>query len=214
MRRKSNGKLSLVPEANLLAIRPFWLSLGVMVGSDVFLYPETGPEFLKTLKMAALYSRRVHALTLTDNALIEGYLETSRLLGIANSKESRKTFRIQAPRPLSIFGGGVMMPSTLEAIQYLEFAQSNLDDLKMLAKANVFVSHFPTGFSYGGTFQPDENTARSIQRWPASYWDFSRKLPLSHQTTVAGFQGYLAFIAGLAQEQNAILGTWSLDFQQ
>lgn len=83
----------------------------------------------------------------------------------------------------------------------------------MLTDENVFVSHFPEGYSYGGTFRPDGNATRALQRWPPSYWDFGRGLPLPDQQTVASFQGYLAFLARVAQEQHAMLGTWSLDFQ-
>jgi hypothetical protein len=103
--------------------------------------------------------------------------------------------------------------STTEAMHYLEFVRANIDDMAMLAKANVFVSHFPDGFMFAGTFRPDENTTRVLGRWPASYWDFARDLPLTDQQIVASFQGYLTFLASMAQQQRAILGTWSLDFQ-
>jgi hypothetical protein len=113
-----------------------------------------------------------------------------------------------------VLGGGVLVPSTTEALQYLEFVKTNYDDLAMLAKADVFVPHFPEGFLYGGTFRADKNTLRVLRRWPASYWDFGRDLPLPDQQTVASFQAYLGFIAATAQQQRAALGAWSLEFHQ
>jgi hypothetical protein len=35
-----------------------------MIGADVLVFPESGPEFLRALKMAVLYADRAHALTL------------------------------------------------------------------------------------------------------------------------------------------------------
>jgi hypothetical protein len=163
--------------------------------------------------MAALYSEHVHALTLTDRTLLEKSLDHARAHGIPKSKDSRRTRIATAGVPISIFGGGSPVAATPEALQYLEFVQANFDDLVMLTKAKVFISHFPDAFGYGGTFRPDDNTSRTLQRWPPSYWDFGRSLPLPGEQSVASFRGYLTFLAGLAQQQRAILGTWSLDFQ-
>ena len=90
-----------------------------MVGSDVFLYPETGPEFLRALKMAVLYSERVHSLTLTDRTLLESFLEHARQRGLASSKGSRQTYRTTLSEAVPILGAGVPVASTTEAMAVL-----------------------------------------------------------------------------------------------
>jgi hypothetical protein len=163
--------------------------------------------------MAVLYSERVHALTLTDGDLAGNLLEHARQKGLTPSMAPRTTYKVRAGVPMPFLSGGVITASTIETIQYLEFIQAHRSEFEMLIGAGLFVSHFPQAFVYGGTFRADDNTARILQRWPASYWDFGRGLPLQDAQVVASFQGYLAFLAGMAQQQHAILGTWSLDFQ-
>ena|SRR2546425_99693 len=83
-----------------------------MIGSDILLYPDTGPEFLRALRMAVLYSQRVHVLTLVDKALIENFLawaasEYPEVL----AREDQ--LRIPAlDRPQAVMTVGVPVPAT------------------------------------------------------------------------------------------------------
>ena len=87
-----------------------------MIGSDILLYPDTGPEFLRALRMAALYSQRVHVLTLVDKAIIENFLTwaASEYPDAAGRED-----RIRIPvlgRPQAVMSAGVPVPATKGAL--------------------------------------------------------------------------------------------------
>ena len=46
-----------------------------MLGAEILLYLDTGPDFFRALKLAVLYEKRVHVLTLLDQRLIASFLD-------------------------------------------------------------------------------------------------------------------------------------------
>jgi hypothetical protein len=183
-----------------------------MIGSEILLYPDTGPEFLRALKLGVLYSKRVHVLTLLDDTLLESYLadEQPKQIPPSQPKLRANDFGPHVP----ILGVGVPVPSTANALEYLRFVQENRADLSLLIGEGVLTSDFPQAFSFGGTFRADPKVLRALDRWPPSYWDFLQSLPLEAHQRAASFQGHLCFIASIAQQTGLGLATWSWDFQE
>jgi hypothetical protein len=88
-----------------------------IIGSEILLYPDTGPEFLRALKMAVLYSQRVHVLTLIDKPLIESFLANP--IQQAQAAESTHSRHRMGDGRVPILTGGVPTASTDAALSYL-----------------------------------------------------------------------------------------------
>ncbi len=184
-----------------------------MIGSEILLYPDTGPEFLRALKMAVLYTRRVHVLTLLDQELVESFAAQSSAQPLEKSIERLAPPRLVVGQRVPVGGGGVPVPSTPKVSEYLSFIRQNLEDFSLLVSEGLLTSDFPKAFGFGGTFSADANVRRVCERWPPSYWDFLQSLPLDPPVRLASFQGHLCFVASIAQQLGVGLATWSLDFQ-
>jgi hypothetical protein len=183
-----------------------------MLGAEILLYLDTGPDFFRALKLAVLYEKRVHVLTLLDQRLIASFLDA--LPDVAPQPVAPQLRVADPVVRVPILGGGVPVPSTPNMADYLRFVQQHREELDLLVSEGLLTSDFPQGFAFGGTFRADAKILRVLERWPPSYWDFAQSLPLGAQERVAAFQGHLCFIAMIAQQAGLGLGTWSWDFQE
>src|SRR2546426_9753779 len=112
-----------------------------MIGSEMLLYPDTGPEFLRALKLAVLYSRRVHVLTLLDDTLVESFLAGEPPQETSASQPNLRAGELGARVP--ILGVGVPVPSTAKSLEYLRFVHEHREDFSVLIGEGVLTSDFP-----------------------------------------------------------------------
>ncbi len=165
--------------------------------------------------MAVLYSERVHVLTLLDRGLLDSYIAHPRP-EVQDARQAARLYHPSSPSERAACASfGVPQPLTDASLEYLKFVSDNYDDLSLLAREGVLVSHFPKVYSHGGTFRADRNILRTFARWPPSYWHFTYSPgPLPPEPLIAAFQGHLCTIGIIAQQEGLGLSTWSWDFQQ
>jgi hypothetical protein len=97
-----------------------------MIGSELVLFPDVGPELLRLAKSAALYSHRFHVLTAFD--LTDSYELIQRFYSLT------ETF----PE---------LRQSAIRISQYQKLAQECGDELTSLQKAGILVNPPPESFS-------------------------------------------------------------------
>lgn len=86
-----------------------------MIGSDTLLFPDTGPDFIRSLRTAVLYSKRVHVLTFLDPRAAEKMTDA-----IGRATEG--------------------YPVWIRRIaEYFKFVQQNQKDLLALKDADILV---------------------------------------------------------------------------
>jgi hypothetical protein len=141
-----------------------------MIGSDVILFPETGPEFLNSLRTAVLYSQHVHVLT---------------SLNVPPPSKESEVGLVQA-------GTGPYKTALVKRmLQYFSFVRDVRKDLLMLAAEGILKPLTHNSFtlihelidsaaadvlrhSDGETFAQVENLITPIlKRTPPSFADFS-----------------------------------------
>jgi hypothetical protein len=93
-----------------------------MIGSRVLVFLDSGPDFLRSVKTAALYSEQVHVLTLLDSTML-GLIEADAAKVVA--KSSQKHPRLLAP---------------LRTLAYAEFMRENGDELRLLEQERALSS--------------------------------------------------------------------------
>ena len=89
-----------------------------MIGSDTLLFPDTGPDFLRALRTAVLYSKQVHVLTMPDIRMAE--VMTKAFDDSGKGSVDRHT----VPKRLS---------------EYFTFVLESHKDLSLLKNAGVLV---------------------------------------------------------------------------
>ncbi|PWT99843.1 MAG: hypothetical protein C5B51_26390 [Terriglobia bacterium] len=160
-----------------------------MIGSEVLLFPETGPRFMRALKSAALYSNRVHALTVRPFLKAELMGDFARRL----DADCRPT---DTPEMVNLHR---------RTAAYLYFLRDNFDDLLSLADehilvlpewGNIFTRWNAAALNRGGqadsAFQPitarfqgvhcgpaKETLIRFLDIWPPTIYDASGLILMS-----------------------------------
>src|SRR5438105_1131556 len=103
-----------------------------MINSDVLLFPDTGPDFVRSLKTAVLYSERVYVLTLHPRVL-------PRLLGTAMEDPTLSQLREK------VHGRERLIRSA----EYSRFMMAHIKELNLLISEEVLL---PVSFGPIGLF--------------------------------------------------------------
>ena len=113
-----------------------------MIGSDTLLFPDTGPDFLRSLRTGTLYSNQVHVLTRFDSKTLkwaEAYSDPDNE-PFSSSYPSWDAYSDRLSR-------------------YATFVRQNHKDLVLLKDAGVLVP-----LSWGQVRQPRNQAGESIKQ--------------------------------------------------
>jgi hypothetical protein len=140
-----------------------------LIGSDIFLFPETGPDFVRALKTAVLYSDRVHIATMApfvpEQQLRDGMEHFPDLPDMGRSREYFQ-FLCDAHSDLSLLAGEgvVVMPD------YVNFFSSEAASAPAVVDAsNSLVSGFERLASQNDPLI--KPLRRAFDIWPPSLVD-------------------------------------------
>jgi hypothetical protein len=197
-----------------------------VIGPDTLLFPDTGDEFLRSLRSAALFSNQVHVLTLIDTRLSETIIDAFEKAGAKN--------------------GPVLARRVLE---YFEFVRASYDDLSMLESEKVLIpvrigrlnEISSSRESMHKSFQdrlnrlPNQDNDAYLrilelgsETYPPSYSEIDILLILvkivegklspkiiddQEMVRTFLFLPYLLTVASVAEKRGINLATWSIDYQ-
>jgi len=190
-----------------------------MINSDILLFPDTGPEFLRALKTAVLYSEQVHVLTLCNASVL------FHLLG--KTLEDATLVELRAK-----VHGRERLTRTAE---YAQFVMGHWKELNLLVSEKVLVpltagapASMRWDFSRQAEFEDQWQFGsapllRAFQTFPPSYFDLLVLLckPDLRDFALTGFGSslpfifpyYLLMLASVAESRGIALSSWSFDYQ-
>jgi hypothetical protein len=127
-----------------------------MVGSDILLFPDTGPEFHKALRLAALYCKRVYVISLRTEAPID------------NQQESLDNALCLA--------SGYRTSLEKRASDYVRFYRDHARDLGVLRSEGILQP-------LGATRTGDESAMSAFRQ---EFCEFSNRIKPSHHLRALG----------------------------
>ncbi len=198
-----------------------------MIGSDTLLFPDTGPEFLKSLRTAVLYSKHVHVLTLLDPALAntgaEGFKPVSPENPIGYRRLSQYFIFLKKTLPdLTLLKNeGIILPLGLDddsfdkatcfrnnayksinqKIETVHEKKSYLNELFDLG-----IKHCPPSYFDLDLLGIYSRVARGKTKWNPTFAD-------QESICKIGFIPYLLMVNAIAEDRGVGLSTWLPEFQ-